>query len=189
MVWQCEVLGLKYSDVAANLGIDSAIVCRTVTQFRESGTVQKKKHPSPRAYNKLTTPLELMIVHLVLKHPGIYLHEIATELLDTTVASFSLSTICRFFKKIGFTHQRLRRLAALQRMTFSDHNLHLKFPYILGEMFIFLDETGSDKRNSVRRYGHSLRGRPVVYEKLLVRGKRVSAIAFLSVHGIWIARR
>jgi transposase len=101
MVWQSEALGLQYSGIATNLGVDPATVCRTVTQFRQSGTVQIKEHPSPRAYNKLTTPLELMIVHLVLKRPGIYLHAIATELLDTTGASLSLSTICRFLKKIA----------------------------------------------------------------------------------------
>ena len=134
MVWQCEALGLKYSDVAANLGVDSATVCRTVTQFRESGTVQKKKHPFPRAYNKLTTPLELMIVHLVLKRPGIYLHEIVTELLDTTGASLSLSTICRFLKKIGFTHQRLR-LAALQRDDFLRSQFALEVSIYTREMF------------------------------------------------------
>ena len=42
MVWQTEAPGLQYSDVAANLGVDSATVCRTVTRFRESGTVQKR---------------------------------------------------------------------------------------------------------------------------------------------------
>lgn len=183
MVWQSEALGLQYSDIAANLGVDSATVCRTVTRFRESGAVQKKKHPSLRAYNKLTTPLELMIVHLVLKRPGIYLHEIATELLETTGASLSLSTICRFLKKMGFTRQRLR-LAALQRDDFLRSQFALEVSIYTQDMFIFLDETGSDKRNSVRRYGYSLRGKPMVCEKLLVRGKRVSAIAFMSVHGI-----
>ena len=52
------------------------------------------------------------------------------------------------------------------------------------EMLIFLDETGSDKRNSIRHYGYSLRGKPLISEKLLVRGKRHSAIAFMSVNGI-----
>ena len=51
-------------------------------------------------------------------------------------------------------------------------------------MLIFIDETGSDRRASIRRYGYSLRGKPLVCEKLLVRGKRVSAIACMSMNGM-----
>ena len=36
--------------------------------------------------------------------------------------------------------------------------------------------------NSIRKYGYSIRGKPLVSEKLLVRGKRISAIAFISVN-------
>jgi transposase len=52
------------------------------------------------------------------------------------------------------------------------------------EMLVFVDETGADRRNCIRRFGYSLRGRPAVSRKLLVRGQRVSAIAAMSTHGI-----
>ena len=48
------------------------------------------------------------------------------------------------------------------------------------DMFVFVDETGSDRRDSLHRYGYSLRGKPARIQKLLVRGKRVSAIGALS---------
>ena len=53
-------------------------------------------------------------------------------------------------------------------------------------MLIFLDETGSDRRNSIRKhaYGYSLRGKPLVSHELLVRGERISAIAFMSMSGM-----
>ncbi len=47
---------------AVNLGVDSATVSRTVTRFRETGGVEKKKHPSTRVYCKLTASLELVIL-------------------------------------------------------------------------------------------------------------------------------
>lgn len=50
--------------------------------------------------------------------------------------------------------------------------------------FVFLDETGSDRRDSLRRYGYGLRGKPVNCQKLLVRGERVSAIAAMTVSGV-----
>ena len=51
-------------------------------------------------------------------------------------------------------------------------------------MLVFLDKTGCDRRNSLRKYGYSLRGKPAVSKKLLVHGERVFAVAFMSVNGI-----
>ena len=51
-------------------------------------------------------------------------------------------------------------------------------------MIIFLDETGSDRRDTLRKYGYSLRGRPITSHKIISRGKRVSTIAILSMEGI-----
>ena len=48
----------------------------------------------------------------------------------------------------------------------------------------FLDETGSDKRNAHRCYAYSWRGKPARAHKLLVRGQRMNAIAFMSVDGL-----
>lgn len=80
-------------------------------------------------------------------------------------------------------HQRLQ-LTALQWDDFLRSQFAFEVSIYNQEMFIFLDETGSDKQNAVRRYGYSLRGRPMVCQKLLVRGKRISAIAFMSIHGV-----
>ena len=51
-------------------------------------------------------------------------------------------------------------------------------------MFIFIDETGSDNRNALCKYGYSLRGKTPVSHALLVRGERVSAIACMSIAGL-----
>jgi len=52
------------------------------------------------------------------------------------------------------------------------------------DMFVFVDEMGSDRRDSLRKFGYSLRGRPARPWKLLVRSKRVSAIGVLSTSGM-----
>ena len=52
------------------------------------------------------------------------------------------------------------------------------------EMFIFLDETGSDRRDARRKFGYSLRGKPAVSNKLLIRGQHLSTIACISVQGL-----
>ena len=52
------------------------------------------------------------------------------------------------------------------------------------EMFVFLDETGADRWNTIRKYGYSIRGIPARCHRLLARGKRISAIAMISVQGL-----
>ena len=57
-------------------------------------------------------------------------------------------------------------------------------------MFVFIDETGADRRNTLRKYGYSLHRKPATKEALLVRGVRVSAIACLTIIGyVWGVRR
>ena len=48
-------------------------------------------------------------------------------------------------------------------------------------MFVFVDETGSDKHLSLCRYGYSLKGTRAIAEKTLIRGKRFSAIAAICI--------
>ncbi len=151
--------------------------------FRNTGGVQKKNYPRDKAFSKLTPALEYAIIHLVLKRPGVLLREIQTELVQEYGAELSLSTICMFLHKTGFTRQKLR-VAAPQ------HDDFLRFQFVSDvsiydpETLVFLDETGSDRRTCIRRYGYSLRGKPLVTHKLLVRGERISAIAFMSVNGM-----
>ena len=47
-------------------------------------------------------------------------------------------------------------------------------------MFVFAEETGADRRNSLRKYGFSIRGKPAINKTL-----RVSAIACMSVNGVF----
>ena len=51
-------------------------------------------------------------------------------------------------------------------------------------MLIFLDETGSDRRNILRKYGYSMRGKTPQNHTLLARGEHLSAVALMSVCGI-----
>ena len=48
------------------------------------------------------------------------------------------------------------------------------------DMLIWIDETGSDRRNSIRKFGYSLRGTRPRTHVLRVSGKRYSAIPVMS---------
>ena len=51
-------------------------------------------------------------------------------------------------------------------------------------MLVFIDETGTDRRNTLRKYGYSLRGKVPQSTKLLVRGERISVIGIMTIHGV-----
>lgn len=83
----------------------------------------------------------------------------------------------------GFTHQKLC-IVALQRDTVLRQTYIQDVSVYTPDMLIFLDETGADRKDTVRRYGYSMRGLPIKKHSLLVRGERTSAIAMLSTKGI-----
>ena len=179
MVWHKEALQCSYKDIASNLGVDKSTVIRIISLFRATGTVDKRQYPKDRAARELTTPAQLFVLNLVVQRPGIYLHEIQNELEAFLMVKISVSTICRFLHKGGFTRQRLRTVA-LQQDTFLREQFILDVSSFSPEMLIFLDETGADRRNSLRKYAYSLRGKPALNHSLLFRGERVQGDHILS---------
>ena len=53
-------------------------------------------------------------------------------------------------------------------------------------MFIFINETGSDLRDAMRKFGYSLRGKCSVAKRLLVRGEHMSVITALYSPNMFI---
>jgi len=52
------------------------------------------------------------------------------------------------------------------------------------DMFVWVDETGSDAKDHIRRFGYALRGMTPQSHCLLAREKRVNAIVALSSSGL-----
>ena len=51
-------------------------------------------------------------------------------------------------------------------------------------MLVFIDESGTDRRDTLRKYGYSIRGKSPRSSRLLCRGKYISAIAIMSCSGM-----
>jgi len=49
---------------------------------------------------------------------------------------------------------------------------------------VWVDKTGCDKHDHIRKYGYSFRGIPPVSQQLLVRGERANAVLALSMKGV-----
>ena len=183
MVWQKEVLGYTYSGIAANLNVDKATVIRTLQLFNNTGQVSKKAYCTSETSRILTPAAQYFVLNLVVSKPGLYLWEIQNELKDLLMLDVSLSTICKFLHKSSFTRQRLR-LVALQQDQYLKEKFIIDVSLYSSNMSVFIDETGADKRNTLRKYSYSLCGKPATQQSLLVRGERVSAIACMTVEGI-----
>ena len=183
MVWQKEGMGLSYQQIAMNLCVDQYTVYRTLQRFRRTGLVMKKPYPKGRAKRKITEPAQLLILTLVTTKPGIYLHEIQNELINTLLLSVSISAICKFLHKSGFTRCKITHVA-LQRDQFLREKFVCDMSTLTSDMFVYVDETGADRRSRLRRYGYTLRGKELKDHCLLVRGERVSAIACMSNRGL-----
>jgi len=80
MVWQCEALGCTHARVDENFGVDRSMVSRTLQLFHTIGSICKKLYPKEKAFRKLTTPAQLLVLNLVVMKPGTYLQEIQDEL-------------------------------------------------------------------------------------------------------------
>jgi transposase len=52
------------------------------------------------------------------------------------------------------------------------------------EYFVWMDETGADKRDQIRRFGYAIRGEEPVYHCFQIRGRRVSVLAAITSDGL-----
>ena len=168
--------------VAKDNYVCKSTVERLVSRYKSTGDVLsvQEKH-GPR--HKLSDQEELIVLQLFWDKPGIYLREVQQELFDITGTWISCATICRTTKRLGLTRQKMRNVAIMRTEV-------LRAQYVADisifdpSMLMFVDETGCEQRNSIRRYGYGLRGITPVQHQIFVHGKRISCIGVLSTRGI-----
>ena len=75
--------------------------------FDSSGSVDHKPYLRDKQFWSIAPTVELVLLHIVLQKPGIYLHEIQKELAEATGVDLSPSAVCRYLKRVGFSHTNL----------------------------------------------------------------------------------
>ena len=184
MVWQREGLRLSLQVVANNLGVDRSTVSRVVSLFKATGSVQKWPYPKDaRPNRKLSKTVQLTILNTVLQRPGIYLSELRLETFVLTGVHISVSSLCSFLHSANFTHQRMQIVAKQQHKELREQ-FAIDVSLYERHMLVFVDETGSDCRDALRKYGYSLRGIPQRSCSFLARGERISVITAMNEDGI-----
>ena len=120
---------------------------------------------------------------MILDCPTLQLSEIASKVEEISGTVVSTSTLCRLLASYGMTHKKVQHVA-LQRC------LDLRASFVANvftfskEMFVWIDETGSNMKDMLRKYGYVLRGERAVCPRLLVQGQRISSISAMSTEGI-----
>ena len=182
IVFQHCLQGKSIRVVARNNYVCKSTVERLVNRFKRTGdvtSVQEKHGPC----HKLSDQEELIVLQLFLDKPGIYLREVQRELFDITSTWISCATLCRAAKRFGLSRQKMRNIAIMR----SDI---LRAQYLADmsifdpNMLVFIDETGCQRRNAIRRYGYGLRGITPVQHQLFIHGKHISGIGVLSTRGM-----
>ena len=164
------------------LCLSERTVRRYITLFRQTGDVKpaSRRNGSQRLLGDFE---QLRLFQLILRHPGIYLHELQHKLQEAFGVRVHVSTICRTLKFMGCTRQVIRHVA-LQQSEAMRAKFMAEVSIYDPSMIVWIDESGCDRRNSIRKYGYSVRGIRPVDHRLLVRGTRYSAIPVMSVYGI-----
>lgn len=181
-IWLHLVCGKTRHEVADVLFMSKRSVDRYISLYQRTGSVQPtKQQHGPQCL--LTEFEQVSILQSLANRPTMYLEELQSELYDLTGTWVHISTICRTVHRLGLTRKRVQRVALQCR-----EELQLQFMAEISmfepEMIIWVDETGSSRRNAVRSYGYSLKGMRAVSHKLSVSGRRINAIGAISTEGL-----
>lgn len=182
VVWLYHVNSMSTSEISKLLCVSMSTVYRYLNKFQHTGDVKPIDHH--HGPSRLLGDLEqIVLLRIILSKPGIYLSEVQSQLHANFGVQVSLSTICRTLKYMGCTRQVIQHIA-LQR----DDEMRAKFMAEVSAydplMLLFLDESGHDQRNYIRKRGYGVRGMTPRNYHLMVRGTRYSAIPIMSLQGI-----
>ena len=125
---------------------------------------------------------ELVIIGVLISEPSLYLEELCQRVLDLTSMTILPSSVCRLMRHYGITRKRIRQVA-LQRCN-ALLGACMAQCTVFSRQFVWVDETGIDERDHIRKYGYAIQGTTPVTRLLFAHGQRVNTIAALSAQGV-----
>ena len=177
IVWLKKVRKLSNRTVSRLLSVSPSTVSRIVERFDRTGEVAASIHT--HAGRALDSYSEYRLLKLVCEKPTIYLREILSVLREETGMELSEATICRALKQFGYTHKKVH-FVGRQRSDLLRAEYKADISAFHPSMLVFIDETGCDKRDLLRKCIYALRGIAPKSVTILSRGKRVSVILAIS---------
>ncbi len=182
VVWQRVGMERPFRDIATNLNISVGTVRNICKKFDETGDVNPLA-PDLEHTRVLSGEQELFIIALLYDNPSLYLSEICQQVLEVFGIRVSYPTVCRMIHRHGLTRKKVQQVALQRSMGYRAEFMAEALSFTV-DKFVWVDETGCDRRDQIRRFGYALRGERPVYNRLLHRGQRISAIAALASTGV-----
>ena len=187
IVYQRIGMGLSFIKIANNLNIAVSTAHRTYQLFELTGDVSAANRHEKR-YNtrqrKMGHQEELFVIGGVLANSGMYMYEVGREVGGFFGISISPPTICRLLHSYGITRKKIRQIA-LQRSYSLRGAFRAQCSLFDPDVFVFVDETGADHRDHIRRYGYALRGTAPEYTRpFFGHGQRINAMIGISSVGV-----
>ena len=152
-------------------------------RFQLTGEVHPVQNKQRREIRKLDVHEKLYTIGMVLDRPSMYLSEVCHKLEEASGVVVTPPTICRLLRTYGITRKKIHQVA-LQRCYTLRGAFMAQCLLFNPDQFVFIDETGSDARNHIRKYGYATRGMTPQCKRMLSRGQRVNAIAGMSTDGV-----
>ena len=120
--------------------------------FQETGGVQARtSHNVGRA---VSSDKELIVVDLLLHDPSLYLSEVCQKLREIAGIEASPATTCQIIHRNGFTLKKIKQQQSLE----ARRRFAAKVRFYNVQQFLWLDETGSDRRDKMREFGYKSQG-------------------------------
>lgn len=91
-------------------------------------------------------------------------------------------TVCRLIRHTSYTRKKIMQAAKQRCFDFRGAFMANVLQY--DQKFFVWVETGCGKKDHIHKFGYAFQGEPPVYHRLLVRGKRISAIAAICSAGL-----
>ena len=181
IVYQRIDMNLTFNKIASNLNVSTATAQKVFTKFELTGHVDPKS--ADRSATRCYDEHQELIIGMFMQESSLYLGELCQQIHDITGLDVSPATVCRLLKRYGMTRKKIRQVAQQRchslRGAFMAHCLLFK-----RDMFVWVDETGANNRDHIRKYGYALRGMTLTCTRQLVCGKRTNAIVGLTASGI-----
>lgn len=174
IIWQRLAMELGVRTIVRNLGVSIGTVFNICKLFEETGTVEplqgKSGHSSARALSQYD---ELLVINLLMENPSLYL----------SGNKQTHSTVCRLLHRHGLTRKRIQQVA-IQRSSIFRGEFMAEMDFFSIDKLVWLDETGCDKRDHIRKMGYAMKGERPVCKRILHRGQRISAVAAMCCDGV-----
>lgn len=174
--------GNTIEEVTRALYVSHSTVERVVSLYQTTGEVTpaQQRHGPCRTLDESD---QLIVLESFLNNPGIYLREVQEELLKASGKLVSWPTICRTAKQLGLSRQKMKKVA-IQRSDILRAQYMAEMEAFDPNMLVFIDETGSDRRKTMRQFGYGIRGLTPTSPHLLCYGDCISAISVISMRGV-----